>query len=228
MKLRLSMGILTALILCSCAKEEKIADTGTDYPPLFNKFCVETLSIEELDNLVTILVDKGFSDKEIENLQKDLEKHKNCIIGHPLFRGIYEFECSEADDVWYTKEQCTVDFPASVYSHGRIRGDRVLDSCHGSNIVYLTKQDVCVPYKGRPEWGVLGYAYLGKGKCIVSTYRLKNKKDLWKLVAHEYNHSQGLPHCTSGDIHCIMQDAKGHPKFHQEYRLCDECKDKLK
>lgn len=64
--------------------------------------------------------------------------------------------------------------------------------------------------------------------CIASNHRLKNKKHLWKLVAHELNHAQGLPHCAPGDIHCIMQDAKGHPKFHQQYHLCDQCRAKSK
>lgn len=110
---------------------------------------------------------------------------------------------------------------------GRIRADKILSATKvpdsSTIIVYLTHQDICTPYKGRPDWGVLGLSFRGTRKCIISDYRLKNKKrDLWKVVLHEFGHAfLNLSHCNNPN--CIMQDAKGKADFKNKNKICPNC-----
>ena len=95
-------------------------------------------------------------------------------------------------------------------------------------IVGVTNHDISTSVHGKPDYGILGLSFLGNrhgDSSIVSTYRLKRKKDLWKLVAHEFCHGfYGCPHCKNDDPHCIMADAKGgNPHFEIKDSLCIDC-----
>lgn len=218
----------TVSIPCCCGEIHRIIDDSIpngDFTP-----------DESIDYYgIVIRPDKSISKKELKQLVKDMRKHKK------------EF-CVD-DNCFNINILPSKDLSKGFSPNGRIRADYLLkaDTLYNAcsfieedflahkgfemahdNVVYITHKDICVPYKGKPEWGVLGLSFLGKRVSIVSTYRLKNKRDLWKLVAHELNHSQGIPHCTSGDIHCIMQDANGHPKFNIETHLCKDCRKKYK
>ena len=63
---------------------------------------------------------------------------------------------------------------------------------------------------------------------MISTYRMKKKKDLWKLAMHEFGHGYfGLSHCPNDDASCIMADAKGgNPHFELKDTLCSVCYEK--
>jgi archaemetzincin len=52
---------------------------------------------------------------------------------------------------------------------------------------------------------------------------------LAKVCLHEIGHNLGLPHCTSGDKRCFMNDAKGSIKEVDQEKLflCEKCKKQL-
>lgn len=93
-------------------------------------------------------------------------------------------------------------------------------------IIGVTDKDISTSIHGSDDYGILGLSYLGKGNAsIISTHRLRRKKDLWKLAVHEFCHGYfGCPHCKNDDPHCIMASAKGgNPKFEIKDSLCSEC-----
>lgn len=73
----------------------------------------------------------------------------------------------------------------------------------------------------------MGLSFMPNGKAsIISTYRLRNKKDdLWKLAVHEFGHGYlNLPHCPQDIDSCLMQDAKhGNPHFELKTAFCEAC-----
>ena len=113
-------------------------------------------------------------------------------------------------------------------SRTRYRADKMLKTIPKQThdaVIQLTHQDISTTYKGRADWGVLGLSYQGRRVCVVSDFRVKNKKrDYWKVVCHELSHSlMNLPHCPNDDPHCIVKDANGHPDFSNKERLCKSC-----
>ena len=93
-------------------------------------------------------------------------------------------------------------------------------------IIGVTNRDIAKNVHGKDDYGILGLSYTRYHKAsIVSTYRLRNKKDLWKLALHEFGHGYfGAPHCPNDDPHCILQDAKGgNPHFEKKSSLCRDC-----
>ena len=89
--------------------------------------------------------------------------------------------------------------------------------------ILFTDKDI--EFKGK---GVLGLS-LHPGKlCIVSTYRLKNKKELWKLVVHEFIHIYfDYSHCPVNNNNCLMKDAKGKVNFKNKQNICTVCKNNI-
>ena len=112
----------------------------------------------------------------------------------------------------------------------RYRADKIINGFSDSNLISgtigLINNDISIPYKGKSDWGVLGFSWKGKYVGVVSTYRIKNiKRDLWKVVVHEYIHAHfNYGHCPKDNPKCIMQDAKGHANFSNKNDLCDYCK----
>lgn len=93
-------------------------------------------------------------------------------------------------------------------------------------IVGVTNRDVSISIHGFADYGVLGLSYLRNGRAsVISTYRLKDGNDLWKLAAHEFCHGfYHMPHCKADDPHCLMRDAKGgNPHFESKELLCADC-----
>lgn len=95
-------------------------------------------------------------------------------------------------------------------------------------IIGVTNRDIATSIHGSDDYGILGLSYRNNPKIhnsIISTYRLKRKKDLWKLAAHEFCHGfYNAPHCPNDDEHCILRDAKGgNPHFEIKDSLCEHC-----
>ncbi len=93
-------------------------------------------------------------------------------------------------------------------------------------LIGVTDKDISTSIHNSDDYGILGLSYLGKGHVsIISTYRLKRQKDLWKLAVHEFCHGfYGCPHCTNDNPGCIMADAKGgNPHFELKDSLCNDC-----
>lgn len=124
--------------------------------------------------------------------------------------------------------------PDSAYNdaHTRYRAIKLMNFLHDETeqntfTIGITNKDISTSIHGADDYGILGISYLGykRRACITSTHRLKHKKDLWKLMAHEFTHGFfNQRHCKMDDVHCIMQDAKGKsPKFEIKEKLCGEC-----
>lgn len=92
-----------------------------------------------------------------------------------------------------------------------------------SNEIYIgiTMQDISTTKGKYADYGVMGLGYCPGKACIVSSYRLKNKQNFYKVVIHELGHNMGLQHCP--DPTCYMRDAKGGDPTGEEKAFCRSC-----
>lgn len=91
----------------------------------------------------------------------------------------------------------------------------------------LTDRDISTSVHGHYNYGIMGLSLRPGSACVVSTFRLKRSKDLWKVVAHEFLHSRGLPRCRKDNPKCIMQDAHGKDTYYMKNDLCGDCRKHL-
>lgn len=161
----------------------------------------------------------NFTPKETERIKRDLEKHLTGMIDIDM-----QFEMlppKPLEDTWKNDAK------------SRYRADKIINSMARSAnkqhiIIALMHKDISVSYKGNNDWGVLGLSLIPKKVCVASTYRLKNKKDLWKVATHEFIHTCfEYRHCPKDNPTCIMKDAKGHANFSNKKSLCDVCKKEI-
>ena len=205
------LWIIPIVIVCAVAyylltyrnKEPvQVVDSSPHYTTIF---------LQPLDN---------FTQQEAMQLQEVLEQRFRKI-----FNEGFEFETLPNKKL-------------SVYlmndSKSRYRADKIINSLkkEASNhriIIGLTHKDISVPYKGKPDWGVLGLSIHGTYACVVSDFRLKNKKrDYWKVVTHEFTHTAcNYSHCPNDDPTCIMKDAKGKADFSNKVDFCKTCREKI-
>lgn len=103
---------------------------------------------------------------------------------------------------------------------------------HGGNdeivTIGLTHRDISTSIHGQYNYGIMGLSFRPGDACVVSTFRLKRKDDLWKVTIHKFLHSRGLPHCKKNDPKCLMQDAHGKNTFYMKHGLCEDCKNSLR
>ena len=192
--------LLAVLMLCGCKKLEDA-----------NCTCAPTIFLQPYDN---------YTQKEAKQLSKQLA---NKFL--ELYGGEFEFEVLPSKIL-------SADLMND--SKSRFRADKIIGSLkkEASNhriMIGLTHKDVSVPYKGKPDWGVLGLSIHGTYACVVSDYRLKNKKrDYWKVVTHEFTHTAcNYSHCPNDDPTCIMKDAKGKADFSNKVGFCRTCREKI-
>ena len=112
----------------------------------------------------------------------------------------------------------------------RYRAGKILNWQYGllqqaeDAVVGLTDNDISTTAHGYQDWGILGLSYLKENNCVISTFRVKDKTQFWKVVLHEFGHAfLGLDHCPSNDRTCFMVDANGKPDLAKEYHFCDSC-----
>ena len=116
----------------------------------------------------------------------------------------------------------------------RYRASKILDQQQGlfqqqgDVVIGLTDKDISTSVHGYEDWGILGLSYLNRSNCVISTYRVKDKSQFWKVVLHEFGHGfLGLPHCPNNDSSCFMVDANGRPNLTPERHFCDSCSRKV-
>ncbi len=205
------LWIIPIVIVCAVAyylltyrnKEPvQVVDSSPHYTTIF---------LQPLDN---------FTQQEAMQLQEVLEQRFRKI-----FNEGFEFEI-------LPNKKLSVDLMND--SKSRYRADKIINSLkkEASNhriIIGLTHKDVSVPYKGKPDWGVLGLSIHGTYACVVSDFRLKNKKrDYWKVVTHEFTHTAcRYSHCPDDNPLCIMKDAKGKADFANKVSFCKTCREKI-
>lgn len=205
------LWIIPIVIVCAVAyylltyrnKEPvQVVDSSPHYTTIF---------LQPLDN---------FTQQEAMQLQEVLEQRFRKI-----FNEGFEFET-------LPNKKLSVDLMND--SKSRYRADKIINSLkkEANNhriIIGLTHKDISVPYKGKPDWGVLGLSIHGTYACVVSDFRLKNKKrDYWKVVTHEFTHTAcNYSHCPNDDSTCIMKDAKGKADFSNKVDFCKTCREKI-
>lgn len=156
-----------------------------------------------------------FSQKKAEQLEKDLEKYLFPI-----------YHC-------YIQVAPNIELPKSAYYKPRNRywAGGILKYLKQQSdeivVIGLTNKDISTSIHGHYNYGIMGLSYKPGSSCIVSTYRLKRKDDLWKVVMHEFLHSRGLPHCLNDNPYCIMQDAHKQNTFYRKNTICERCKSEL-
>lgn len=117
----------------------------------------------------------------------------------------------------------------------RYHADKIINSYKDSTnshvvIIGMLHEDISIPYKGKADWGVLGFSYKGGHAGVASSYRLKNNRncDFWKIVAHEFVHAYfNYGHCPKDSAQCIIKDAKGKANFSNKTTLCGYCKEQV-
>ena len=97
-----------------------------------------------------------------------------------------------------------------------------------TNEVYLgiTMQDISTTKGDNPDHGIMGLGYQPGRACIASNFRVRDKKNFYKVVIHELGHTTGLPHCPEKT--CFMRDAEGTDPTGEEKDFCVKCKEHLK
>ena len=197
--------------------------------------------------LLTLMIGTGCSNRRANNVDADEEYPEIfCCPPTVYLQPCNNFTESEAQTLIphlkaLIKESSGVELdyavnpPISLHDslmndkQTRYRADKIIRSIednHHDVVIVLTHQDISCSYKGKADWGILGLAMNPIHVCVVSDFRLKNKKrDLWKVAAHEFLHSYcGMHHCKNDDPTCIMKDAKGHADFSNKMHLCKSCK----
>lgn len=93
----------------------------------------------------------------------------------------------------------------------------------------LTHKDISCSVHGKKDWGVQGLSLIPGNACVASTFRVKDRRDFWKVVCHEFIHTYfTYNHCPKDDPSCLMQAAKGHPRYKGKNGLCPHCSNALK
>lgn len=90
----------------------------------------------------------------------------------------------------------------------------------------VTSVDICQatkhPIYGKvADWGIIGAAELSGLGGIVSTHRIKKRKWLSKITAHEVGHLLGYNHCETPT--CSMLDIRGQGSKYEAINLGEFC-----
>lgn len=171
----------------------------------------DTLCPDPPTGLVVELQPMGdFSSKETELLEKELEEHVYSVYGIAS-GGIAPI----------------MKMPVSCYYAPRKRywAGKLLRHIHSEAdiTIGLTHCDISMSIHGHYNYGIMGLSLRPGNACVVSTYRVKRREDLWKVTAHELFHACGLSHCPKDNPHCLMQDAHGKDTFYKKSKLCKDC-----
>jgi archaemetzincin len=131
------------------------------------------------------------------------------------------------------KLNTSIPFPENCYysPRNRFRADSAIKwlcktAKKGEVYLAITHSDISTTKDDKLDWGVMGLGYRPGKACIASSFRLKNKKNFFKVMVHELGHTAGLPHCP--DSTCFMADAKGGDPTGNETGFCQKCSNILK
>jgi archaemetzincin len=168
---------------------------------------------------VSLLPYQGFDTSLIPYIQQAVAKFYHCSISILPTQPLPSF-------AYYQSRNRYKADSLLVYQQ-KMAGKRI--------IVGLTHQDISTSHDNHPDWGVFGLGYCPGQACVISTWRLVTnskaqlQERLQKVVLHELGHNFGLPHCTSNEPSCLMNDAKGTMAQvdRERFWLCNACKQRL-
>jgi len=202
--------IIQTHLLCLMAVLMSCSGQGTDNKETASETCCcpPTITLQPLGN---------FSKAEAEQLRAPFEAflQRNANYDAPI----------EINDPMPLQDEWKND------AGTRYRADKIIKNglkmaTKDNFVIGILHPDISCTYKGRDDWGVQGLTLHGAHACVVSSFRVKNtQRDLWKVVAHEFVHSFfHYSHCPKDSVNCIIQDAKGRPRFADKQDLCGYCK----
>lgn len=196
-----------ALIGCSGKSADGNGQWGDDVICL----CPPTIYLQPYGN---------FTKEEASKLGKELGKHLFEMFGA-------DFDCEALPPLPLSDSLMNK-------AKSRYRADKIIKSLSAkaddhSIYIGLTHKDISCSIRGNADWGVQGLSLIPGKACVVSTFRVKDRHDLWKVACHEFIHTYfNYHHCPKDDPHCLMQDAKGHPNYKNKKGLCPYCQSVLK
>ena len=196
-----------ALIGCSGKSADGNGQWGDDVICL----CPPTIYLQPYGN---------FTKEEASKLGKELGKHLFEMFGA-------DFDCEALPPLPLSDSLMNK-------AKSRYRADKIIKSLSAkaddhSIYIGLTHKDISCSIRGKEDWGVQGLSLIPGKACVVSTFRVKDRHDLWKVACHEFIHTYfNYHHCPKDDPHCLMQDAKGHPNYKNKKGLCPYCQSVLK
>lgn len=206
----LTVGLII-ILMSSCSSWKKTSSTEDDSDSLCT--CPPESFVH-----IDLQPFGDFTQKEANQLKEELEKH---LV--PIY--LSEIEVLPKKDI---PASCLYK-PRNRYWAGNILG-LLKQQNQGSDFVTigLTHRDISTSIHGNYNYGIMGLSFRPGNACVVSTFRLKRKDDLWKVTTHEFLHSRGLPHCKKDNPKCLMQDAHGKNTFYMKNGLCQDCQNSLK
>lgn len=156
----------------------------------------------------------GFSLKELNQLESDLQEHLFPI--YPVTLQIWETDKKVPQSSLYTPRN-------------RYRADSLLRFLHIEGADFVTmgviSKDISTTIHGAKDYGIMGLSTCPGYTSVISSYRLKNKRNLWKLAIHEFLHTRGLPHCENDG--CFMKDRHGKNAIESSHYLCGSCRKRI-
>ena len=196
-----------ALIGCSGKSADGNGQWGDDVICL----CPPTIYLQPYGN---------FTKEEASRLGKELGKHLFEMFGS-------DFDCEALPP--FTLSDSLMNKAKSRYRADKII--RYLSAKADDHSIYigLTHKDISCSIRGKADWGVQGLSLIPGKACVVSTFRVMDRHDFWKVACHEFIHTYfNYNHCPKDDPRCLMQDAKGHPNYKNKKGLCPYCQSVLK
>ena len=196
-----------ALIGCSGKSADGNGQWGDDVICL----CPPTIYLQPYGN---------FTKEEASKLGKELGKHLFEMFGA-------DFDCEALPPLPLSDSLMNK-------AKSRYRADKIIKSLSAkaddhSIYIGLTHKDISCSIRGNADWGVQGLSLIPGKACVVSTFRVKDRHDFWKVACHEFIHTYfNYLHCPKDDPRCLMQDAKGHPNYKNKKGLCPYCQSVLK
>ena len=211
MKLK-TIALLLCAITCMASCSKKLGeDSGLSDEKEVRCLCPPVIHLQPFGK---------FSQREALLLGKELTKRTEEIFG-------VELECEVHPPLPFSDTLMND-------GHTRYRADKIIHSMAANanrhNIyIGLTHKDISCSVHGKKDWGVQGLSLIPGNACVASTFRVKDRRDFWKVVCHEFIHTYfTYNHCPKDDPSCLMQAAKGHPRYKGKNGLCPHCSNVLK
>ena len=211
MRLKIDILLLCAVICTASCSKNRGEGNGL-YGEIEAKcLCPPTIHLQPYGN---------FSQREADKLGKELTIKIDEIFGVELD---YEVHPS------LPLSDTLMNDAKTRYRAEKMIHSMAADANKHNIYIGLTHKDISCSIHGKKDWGVQGLSLIPGNTCVASTFRVKDRKDFWKVVCHEFIHTYfAYNHCPKDDPSCLMQAAKGHPRYKGKNALCSYCSSVLK
>lgn len=211
MRLKIDILLLCAVICTASCSKNRGEDNGL-YDKIEAKcLCPPTIHLQPYGN---------FSQHEANKLGEQITKKIEEIFGVELD---YEVHPS------LPLSDTLMNDGKTRYRAEKMIHSMTADANRHNIYIGLTHKDISCSIQGKKDWGVQGLSLIPGNACVASTFRVKDRRDFWKVVCHEFIHTYfTYNHCPKDDPSCLMQAAKGHPRYKGKNGLCPHCSNVLK